>query len=203
MLYWLMSKKEEKLQLPNRRYEEITKIVIEMFIQFDVRNIPIDCYEIAMKMGIILKPYSILKENGLMKALEISDDGFCLLQQEEVGPFSLGQWYIFYNDSKPPKRIRFTLMHEIAHIVLDHIEPSDLAEAEANFFAKYALAPPPLVHKMLPDDYLELGNSFDLSNECAMHSFNYYKKWLTYGGRYYKEKELDLIGQFGMDGYLQ
>ena len=44
------------------------------------------------------------------------------------------------------RRIRFTIMHEIGHIVLDHTEHSDLAESEANFFAKYALAPPPLVH---------------------------------------------------------
>lgn len=191
------------MQLPSRRYEEITKIVIEMFKKFDVRNIPIDCFEIALKMGVILKPYSVLDGNSLIKALGISDDGFCIFQPAGVGPFSFGQWYIFYNDSKPPKRIRFTLMHEIAHIVLDHTEPSDLAEAEANFFAKYALAPPPLVHKVLPEDYLELGSSFELSNECAMYSFNYYKKWLRHGGECYKEIELDLIDQFEMSEYIQ
>lgn len=39
-------------------------------------------------------------------------------------------------------------MHEIGHIVLDHSEGSELAEVEARFFAKYALAPPPLIHKL-------------------------------------------------------
>ena len=45
-------------------------------------------------------------------------------------------FYIFYDDSMYDRRIRFTIMHEIGHIVLDHTEHSDLAESEANFFAK-------------------------------------------------------------------
>ena len=191
------------MQLPKWRYEQITTIIIDMFKKHDVRNIPIDCYELAMKMGILLKPYSSLNPKSLTKALSISEDGFFIFSTDSAGPFSFGQWYIFFNNAMPPKRIRFTVMHEIAHIVLDHSESSDLAEAEANFFAKYALAPPPLVHEVQPEDYLELGKYFDLSNEFAMNSFNYYKKWLKYGGDFYKEKELDLIEQFRLDENLQ
>lgn len=191
------------MQLPGRRYEEIKNIVIEMFKKYDIRNIPIDCYEIALKMGIILKPYSQLDEAGLAAAQDKSDDGFCLLRKEGSKPFTYLQWYIFYNDQLSLKRIRFTLMHEIGHIVLDHTEESDLAEAEANFFAKYALAPPPLVHRVFPDDYMELGSAFDLSNQCAMYAFSYYKKWLLYGDEDYRHEELELIDQFEMDDCRQ
>ena len=45
-------------------------------------------------------------------------------------------------------RINNTIMHEIGHIVLDHSEDSELAEKEVKFFAKYALVPPVLVHKL-------------------------------------------------------
>ena len=33
-----------------------------------------------------------------------------------------------------------TILHEIAHCVLDHQEGTEIEEAEAKFFAKYALA---------------------------------------------------------------
>lgn len=191
------------MYLPGKRYEEIKTIVIEMFKRHDIHNIPIDCYEITTKMGIVLKRYSQLTEEGLNAALAKSNDGFCLLRTEGLGPFTYNQWYIFYNDTLPPKRIRFTLMHEIAHVVLDHTEESDLAEAEANFFAKYALAPPPLVNKVLPEDYIELGKAFNLSNQCARFAFDYYEKWLDNGDDYYKPEELELIEQFELVGFMQ
>ena len=49
--------------------------------------------------------------------------------REKVNP-------IYYNDKKDAGRIRFTILHEIGHFVLGHLQQSDLAESEANFFAK-------------------------------------------------------------------
>ena len=42
-------------------------------------------------------------------------------------------------------------MHEVGHYALGHIKEGDEEEAEAEFFAKYALAPPPLIHNMVED----------------------------------------------------
>lgn len=191
------------MYLPSDRYEEIKTIVIEMFKRYDIRNIPIDCFEITTKMGIILKPYSRLAKDGIEAALAESNDGFCLLRREGFKPFMVNQWYIFYNDTLPRRRIRFTLMHEIGHVVLDHLQESDLAESEANFFAKYALAPPPLVNEISPEDYMELGSAFDLSNQFARHAFSYYEKWLNNGEKFYRSEELELIEQFELSEYLQ
>ena len=85
--------------------------------------------------------------------------------------------YIYYNDTLELGRIRFTILHEIAHIVLGHIEQSDLAEAEADFFAKYLIAPPMLVDKIKPTDYMEIKDVFMLSRTCAWNSFDYYQNW--------------------------
>ena len=191
------------MYLPSNRYDEIIAIVIKTFKQYDIRNVPIDCFEITNKMGIILKPYSTLTKGELEKSLKESKDGFCLLREETLGPFTINQWYIFYNDALPDCRIRFTLMHEIGHIVLDHTEGSDLAESEANFFAKYALAPPPLVNEISPEDYMELRDAFNLSNQFAKNAFSYYEKWLNNGGAFYKDNEMDLLDQFEFREYLQ
>ena len=72
-------------------------------------------------------------------------------------------------------------MHEIGHIVLDHSEDSELAEAEVKFFAKYALAPPVLIHKLRLTNPAEIADSFQISYEAAEYAYNYYQKWLIYG----------------------
>lgn len=191
------------MNLPKERYDQIESAVTNMFINHDIRNIPIDCFEIASKMNVILKPFSRLSERGLAEAMKISEDGFYILVDNEgVEPFKYSQWYIFYNDSMPKMRIRFTIMHELGHIVLDHTEMSDLAEIEANFFASYALAPPPLVHEIHVEDYLDIARAFNVSRQCAYYSFKNYKNWLNFGGEFYKETELELLRQFEMITYL-
>ena len=65
------------------------------------------------------------------------------------------------------RRIRFTIIHEIGHIFLGHTKHSDLAESEADFFARYSLAPPPIIHEYKPEDYYEPANIFQIILECA------------------------------------
>ena len=69
-------------------------------------------------------------------------------------------------------------MHEVAHFWLGHVEETDYEEAEAKFFAKYALAPPPLIHNMgteITSDNIQ--ERFDISYEAAQIALEYYKKW--------------------------
>lgn len=60
-----------------------------------------------------------------------------------------GKYFICYNSNHPVKRNRFTVAHEIAHIVLGHTSPcskkslgsKDPSEAEADQFAAELLMP--------------------------------------------------------------
>ena len=169
------------MRLPKYLYKDIIKECVDVFLKYDIRNIPIDPFEIANKMGIVLKPYSRLIDEGKKAALNTSEDGFALLRHEGEAPFVEKKWYVFYNDEKLPERIKFTIM---------------LAEAEANFFAKYSLAPPPLVHRISPDDYFDIAEAFDISVEYASYAMDYYKKWLKFGERDYTNVEIDLLRQF-------
>ena len=66
-------------------------------------------------------------------------------------------------------------MHEIGHIVLDHSEDSELAEKEVKFFAKYALAPPVLIHKLKLDNPESIAQTFEISYEAACYAYSYYQ----------------------------
>lgn len=178
-------------RLSDKRCEEIKEIVVSAFEQLNIRCIPISGFEIATKLGAVVVPYSSKPEAVVRLMLEESEDGFSLKKD--------GVWYIFYNDnmrSKKYRRINNTLIHECGHIILDHTQASRLAEAEANFFAKYAIAPPVLIHKLKLKSANDVYVRFDISREAAGYSFEYYLKWLSYGSKYYTDYEMRLLELF-------
>lgn len=79
---------------------------------------------------------------------------------EEIDGISVeynGTNNIGYNQNKHPHRIRFTLAHEIAHVILGHVSPtngrdlqqSKVDEREADEFAAELLMPKDLIKKDL------------------------------------------------------
>lgn len=177
------------ISLSHSRYEEIKQIVTDVFVKYNVLCIPVNAFELAIKMGVNVIPYSAIHESKRNFLLKKSEDGFSVEK-------NLGEWYIYYNDRKGYRRINNTIMHEIGHIVLDHSEDSELAEKEVKFFAKYALVPPVLVHKLGLDNPLDIANVFEVSLEAAFYAYSYYKKWLQYGSPMYTKYEQTLLNLF-------
>lgn len=145
-------------------------------------------------MDIAVLPYSTLG-SGKTAAETLSDTGFEMCEEDSFG-LGLCQYTIVYNDELSQGRVRFTILHEIGHIVLGHREQSELAEAEADFFAKYAIAPPALVHLTHPSDYFDIAATFGISLECASYAMSYYNKWLQFGPSSYLEYEYRTIKLF-------
>lgn len=157
-------------KLADEEYEFIKGEIIHIFEKYNIKCIPVSGFEIASKMKIALIPYSGLSKRKLNKSLEVSKDGFFIEKD--------GKEHIFYNDiDRCYERQNWTILHEIGHIVLDHTGHSYQEEDEANFFAKYAIAPPVLVHKIgakCPQDIYEV---FDISFEAAVYAYEYYCSW--------------------------
>ena len=160
-------------RLSDEAFEFIKGEVIALFVRLQIKCIPISGFEIASKLGITLVPYSTLQGKKLSGALK-EDDGFYLESD--------GKEYIFYNDIDTLyERQNMTILHEVGHCVLDHTGNNPLEEeAEAKFFAKYAIAPPVLVHKIAAKSWVDIYNSFDISLEAAMHSWDYYMTWYRF-----------------------
>jgi Zn-dependent peptidase ImmA (M78 family) len=179
------------MRLSDERYEFIKGEVVTLFERYDVRGIPISGFELAYKMGITLIPYSALTEKQQSAAMKVSTNGFYVEDQ-------LGNDLIYYNDDDgiSYERTNMTILHEIGHCVLDHTGESDEEEAEAGFFAKYAAAPPPLIHRIKPETPEEIANVFNISYEAACYAMEYYQKWLVYGNKDYIEYEVRLLHLF-------
>lgn len=177
------------LKLTSKRLEEIKESVVKMYGRLDINCIPISAFEIATKMGIKVIPYSAYVKRIQALMLKESEDGFVSTTGEKS--------CIFYNDKiNNYGRINNTIMHEIGHIVLRHSQDSELAEKEVKFFAKYALAPPVLIHKLELKAPYSIAETFDISFEAACYALTYYNKWLAYGEKNYTSYELKILELF-------
>lgn len=182
------------MRLESNQYEEIKQIVCDTFEEYGIKSIPISAFEMAIKMGLTVIPYSALDEAEREAALKISNDGFSMEQNDN-------SWVIYYNDScNNYGRINQTIMHEIGHYALGHVNEGEEEEAEAKFFAKYALAPPPLIHNICQNINVEvISKKFDISHQAAYYALQYYKTWLKCGENDYTKYELKMLKQFRFD----
>ena len=178
------------MRLSNNRYEDIKKDIIKMYVETGINTFPIDVYCLCDRLGYICKSYSSLGKKKSERLIVYEEDGF--------HRFEDGKVVIYYNDAKQEGRIRFTIMHEIGHIIRKHFEYSPLAENEADWFAAYALCPPPIVglHEVL--DFTELINMFNLTSDCAYNSMNRYISWKRRSAKL-TDYEKTLINQFSIE----
>lgn len=157
-------------KLTNESYEFIKGEVIHLFVIHKIRCIPVSGFELATKMNITLIPYSGLSRKKLREAMYSSPDGVFVEKD--------GREYIYYNDIDfCYERQNWTILHEIGHIVLDHTGHGENEEEEANFFAKYAIAPPILVHEIGAKSPWDIHEKFDVSYEEAEYAYDYYCSW--------------------------
>lgn len=174
------------MKLWDKRYEEIKEEVVKLFITLDIRCVPISGFEIATKLGVKVSPYSLSKNPEL--AEKIARDGVCIEKTN-------GELYIFYNDKEDYNRLNWTMLHELGHLILGHTEHCELADSEADFFAKNAIAPPILVHKLGLKSASDIKGHFYISAQAAENAWDYYQTWLNISG--YKSYEIRMCNLFG------
>ena len=127
----------------------------KMLIDFQVQALPVKIVRLCKEMGIQVKKY--ISTDG--------NDGYCKMYPNE--PF------IFVNQSCSVERQRFTVAHELGHIILGHVgkfelvnrEPSEFdnpIEREANIFASRLLAPVCVLHE------IGVRNPSDISKMCGI-----------------------------------
>lgn len=177
-------------KIPSWMYDKIERKVVDLYIEQSITEIPINPFEIIKNRGYVLVPFSKLQNTLLSGKDSDKHDALSFFSPE------LQRYVIAYNDEKPLPRLRFTLMHEIAHIDLEHRCESDLARRMADYYAGYALAPSPLIGLFTSGSKTEIQSKFSVSKECAEVSQNRYYKWSVYGGSNYKDYEITLLNLF-------
>ena len=180
------------IKLPQKIYTEIEHKALNLYIECGITTTPIDPFKIIQQKGWIVNGIE-----GLSNVLgecdsDESSDGYSCYDPER------GTYIIAYDSGKPFTRSRFTLMHEIGHIDMGHLQESDLAKKIADAYASYVLAPSPLIYALKCEDYIDVANNFDVSLECAYYCFQRYTNWYHFSGDI-KFHEQMMISQFGLN----
>lgn len=153
-------------KLPYRRYEELKSLAADLIEDYAL-SYPLDPFEIAAALGM----HVTVHEFGLPPAAWFcgTKDGYRTPAQSKHGL----KFKTHLNGATSLLRRRFTLMHEIAHVWLDHLRAAgpdceNVAEAEANFLAAYLLAPDALVVAWVEDlTVAGIAQEFQVSDEAA------------------------------------
>lgn len=171
-------------------YREIKVNVLSLYQRLGFYHPPVDAATLALTNNIQLLPYqSGFDENELSDLLFIHEcpSGVSFSLQTPYGP----QRITAYNANEPDYRVRFTLLHEIGHSSLHHMEDSPVAEKQANFFAGYAIAPPMLISLMGLTTAKEIRQTFGVSLSCADLSLKRAIQW-----EHHKEVDMDITNKF-------
>ncbi len=171
-------------------YEDLKQAVANMYVDYGITSIPINVFQLADKIGLIVIPYSTLAETQRIKAMEYSSDGFSVETNSN-------KWIIYYNDVvKTSTRINQTIMHEIAHYILGHIKEGAEEEEEARFFAKYALVSPVLIKSMLTKITVKnIMRCFSIGYQAAFYAMDNYMKRKKYGPVTCVKYEIQILKQ--------
>ncbi len=147
-------------------YNYVNEKILELFTHLNIKSFPLDCEYIVKALGYHLYKYSELSEEKRLSCFMVSDESLKLHNN------------IYYNDNLAKSRIRFSIAHEIGHIILDHgdyLNPNK--EIEANYFASNLLAPRMAIHYAKCKNQNDVVKIFYLSQEAAQYAFNDYKRW--------------------------
>jgi hypothetical protein len=133
---------------------------------------PIDLYSICKMYDWKIKYYNERDNKALF---QISTDGFVVENKDN--------YIIFLNENMLESRQRFTIAHEMGHILLGHhsldgynlIANSGLdneVEREANMFARLLLCPPQII-RYLPKNATCISNLLKVSKQMAEFTLKY------------------------------
>lgn len=150
----------------------------DTIIKYNISSLPVDMFDLCQRMKIHTASYTQAKKTIITHDLHkytIENDGFAARIN--------GHYIIFYDDEiVPHTRLRFTLGHEVGHIVIGHLlkesvccrnsvtlwnkgegkEPNPL-ETAANIFASRLLAPACVLRALNIHDAKEIASLCGLS----------------------------------------
>lgn len=177
--------------LPGERYDEIRATVADLIEDWGITAYPFSIWSLLRKMGIRVFPYSSLPTLLRLLLEHYRPDALTIYPPD----FNPRRTLIFYNDDgRDRERIRFTLAHELGHLILMHPDTGEsIYESEADIFANYLLAPAPLIIEYSSTDYFVVSDDFAISYSCASSACDRAVKRQAFGPSAHTEYEQRIL----------
>ncbi len=175
-------------------YQTVRNDVWSCLLEFEINRLPTDVHAIA---------------RGLRATVAINGDSG-MVHENEYGAclFTGKRWYIVYDETQPPERIRLTLAHEIGHILLGHAwDDAHRTEQERQFyhrpneraadaFALRLLCPLCVLNGMQVESAQELARACEIPLDSAKKRFSRLQKMRERGRFFEKSEEVAVYRSF-------
>ena len=158
-------------------YCNATNAAYETLIKYKEFSFPIGIFHIFRQINNV----RLYTYDQLMSRFGISSENF--LPSSDYGynicdPIKQ-RYIVAYNSQKEETSIRFTLAHELGHVVLGHTYDGTVEDKEANCFARNLLCPIPVIKEMnlqTEDEYIDTFYVSEPMAYCAIkhRSSDYY-----------------------------
>lgn len=148
------------------RYKNARDAAWQALIDFKVCELPVSLSTICRELNISLL------EDSQAHELRPTESGIALIQN--------GKWYIIFDDTDIRGKQRFTIAHELGHILMGHalrsgyytrksniVKPSD--ETEADMFAARLLAPACVLWGINAVTAEQIATACDISHSAAAY----------------------------------
>ena len=205
-----MIKQNSAANIDEPRFKRAHRFACKFLLLTGQHCLPIDPLKIAGSLGIHVMTYQqVMRRQNCSLAEAIAEAG----SDEGVSYYkpTANQYFIFYNTAiASPGRIRFTIMHEIGHIFLEHFtafgltkltrgfSPKELIvlDQEADAFASSTLVPPVVLRTLKWDTAILIRKHCGLSQEAATYRAQHMKTICALERYYINDYESDLYRNF-------
>lgn len=156
------------------RYCDIIRKTVEVYVDCNIHRFPVDCVAIVKAYGYKVFTYSYVQ-------YEFPRLYECCRSYSQDSFKHTGFRFVIYNDRCTDGRIRFSLAHEIGHIIMGHTNETPEQEDAANTFAGYLLAPCIMIEHYHCRNSEDVRNKFNLSMTSANIAWQNYRRWKRHG----------------------
>lgn len=125
--------------IKQNEFNKIEALALEVRLDYCLFDDYIDIFDFLTKrFNAKLYNYSSLAKQTKQLSFDCSDKGFTALEELSGGIIIP---HVYYNDGFPYETQRFTLAHELKHIIFNEYETDEHSECLAEYFAKNFLDP--------------------------------------------------------------
>ena len=174
-------------------YDRMAQLVIDIYVDYNIRSFPVDEKEICRKLGLKLIPYSEYSEEQEALLRKRSMDAFFAPATRTTPPT------VFYNDKVESRgRLRYNIFHEVKHFVTGDKDDGEYNDNMADYFARYFMCPIPYLIEYGIDDELTLISDHLISQEAARNTIkNVRNRKAVYGDKIF-DYEKPLVDLFAI-----
>ena len=179
-------------ELEKELYKKADEYALQLRLDYGFYINKINIFDLCEKLNIKLKKYSSLRKKDKEYLKQKTNDGCSIIKMKN----EIYNATIYYNDELVEERIRFTICHELGHIICDFEIPKELEEKIFDHFARELLAPKcSLINKEYNDVFV-VSKDYDISIRAASYALKSANNWKMSEFFQYKEQEMEFLNYF-------